>query len=109
MPASELLVKRLFLHIDMNDHPASLGMMCGQPIKSPRRFLFYLLELLLQIRSYLNSLLNWVDTDPIDWLKNPSPPKREPASHPVVRGQNIAPCIERPYNRDTYVCTVFDI
>ena len=53
---------------EVKDHPASLGVTCGQLVELPAVFLFSRSILPLQISSYPNS---WVGTDLIHWPKSP--------------------------------------
>ena len=64
---------------EVNDHPASLRVTCGQYVESPTRVWFSRPGLSVQISSYPNSSWCWVSTDPI-YL--PSGIERTP--HPVA-------------------------
>ena len=58
-------------HVQLvNDHPISLGMICGQQIGSPSKCWLSRLKLPLQISNYPNSSWCLVGTNPIYWPKN---------------------------------------
>ena len=55
------------------DHPASLGVTCGQFLEFPNSCWFYRPSLSLHINSYPYSSRRWVRTEPIYWPKIPLP------------------------------------